>query len=94
MIALADAAAAPIGLVVPLCDVREAALVRGEDVHGAATLADLVRVLRGQARWPASPATDRSRHRAPTRPTCPTCAARPSAGGPSRSPRPGATTSS
>jgi magnesium chelatase family protein len=55
MIALADAAAAPLGLVVPLSDVREAALVRGGDAHGAATLADLVRVLRGEARWPSTP---------------------------------------
>jgi len=55
MIALADATAAPLGLVVPLCDVREAALVRGEEAHGAATLADLVRVLRGDARWPDTP---------------------------------------
>ena len=54
MIALADATA-PLGLVVPLCDVREAALVRGGDVHGAATLGDLARVLRGQARWPEPP---------------------------------------
>ncbi len=54
MIALADATA-PLGLVVPLCDVREAALVRGGEVHGAATLADLARVLRGQADWPAPP---------------------------------------
>jgi magnesium chelatase family protein len=56
MIALADATAVPLGLVVPLCDVREAALVRGERAHGAATLADLVRVLRGDARWPSTPA--------------------------------------
>jgi magnesium chelatase family protein len=55
MIALADATAPPLGLVVPLCDVREAALVRGEAAHGAATLADLVRVLRGDARWPSTP---------------------------------------
>ena len=55
MIALADATP-PLGLVVPLCDVREAALVRGADVHGAATLAELTRVLRGQAQWPALPA--------------------------------------
>jgi magnesium chelatase family protein len=55
MIALADAASTPLGLVVPLCDVREAALVRGKDAHGAATLADLVRVLRGEARWPTTP---------------------------------------
>ena len=55
MIALADAAA-PRGLVVPLCDVREAALVRGAEARGAATLADLVRVLRGEAGWPAAPA--------------------------------------
>ena len=37
MIALADAAS-PFSLVVPLCDVREATLVRGADVRGAATL--------------------------------------------------------
>ncbi len=55
MIALADATA-PLGLVVPLCDVREASLVRGPDVHGAATLAELVSVLRGQASWPQAPA--------------------------------------
>ena len=55
MIALADATAAPLGLIVPLCDVREAALVRGEDAHGAATLADLVAIIRGQAPWPSSP---------------------------------------
>src|SRR5277367_660195 len=35
MIALADATA-PLGLVVPLCDLREAALVRGGEVRGAA----------------------------------------------------------
>ncbi len=55
MIALADATA-PLGLVVPLCDLREATLVRGTDVHGAATLGDLSRVLRGQAAWPEAPA--------------------------------------
>ena len=54
MIALADAAGS-LGLVVPLCDVREAALVRGEAVRGAATLSDLVAILRGQAPWPSSP---------------------------------------
>jgi magnesium chelatase family protein len=41
--------------VVPLCDVREAALVRGAEVRGAATLAELLAVLRGQARWPTVP---------------------------------------
>jgi magnesium chelatase family protein len=55
MIALADAAAS-LGIVVPLCDVREAALVRGDAAHGAATLADLARILRGQATWPEPPA--------------------------------------
>ena len=54
MIALADATE-PLGLVVPLCDVREAALVRGGVVRGAATLAELTRVLRGQAHWPDVP---------------------------------------
>jgi magnesium chelatase family protein len=41
---------------VPLCDVREAALVRGDAARGAATLAELVRILRRQAAWPARPA--------------------------------------
>ena len=54
MIALADAAG-PRGLVIPLCDVREAALVRGAEVRGAATLGELVAILRGQAGWPAVP---------------------------------------
>ncbi len=54
MIALADATA-PSGLVVPLCDVREAALVRGEQAHGVDTLAELARVLRGQSAWPPPP---------------------------------------
>ena len=54
MIALADATA-PSGLVVPLCDVREAALVRGEQAHGVDTLAELARVLRGQSGWPPTP---------------------------------------
>ena len=54
MIALADPAG-PLGMVVPLCDVREAALVRGDEVHGAATLGELVAVLRGQADWPSIP---------------------------------------
>ena len=93
MIALADATAAPLGLVVPLCDVREAALVRGEDAHGAATLADLVRVLRGEARWPSTPPPTGSTPAPPSHPTSPTCGARPSAAGPSRSPRRVATTS-
>jgi magnesium chelatase family protein len=55
MIALADATA-PLGLVVPLGDMREAALVRGAATHGVATLADLVAVLRRQAPWPDEPA--------------------------------------
>ena len=54
MIALADASS-PLGLVVPLCDVREAALVRGEDVHGAPTLGELCAILRGQSGWPTAP---------------------------------------
>jgi magnesium chelatase family protein len=54
MIAIADAAG-PRGLVVPLCDVREAALVRGSDVRGAATLSELVAILRGQGDWPSVP---------------------------------------
>ena len=55
MVALADATA-PLGLVVPLCDVREASLIRGPNVHGAGTLAELVGVLRGQTDWPDVPA--------------------------------------
>ncbi len=55
MIALADCAA-PAGLVVPLCDVREAALVRGAAVRGAGTLGELVSILRGGADWPVAPA--------------------------------------
>jgi magnesium chelatase family protein len=54
MIALADAAG-PLGLVVPLCDVREAALVCGVEVRGAATLGDLVAILRRQGDWAAPP---------------------------------------
>jgi magnesium chelatase family protein len=54
MIALADAAG-PLSMVVPLCDVREAALVRGAEVRGAATLGEIVAILRGQAGWPAVP---------------------------------------
>lgn len=54
MLALADAARSP-RLVVPLCDVFEAALVRGTSVHGVATLSELVSVLRRQASWPAPP---------------------------------------
>ncbi len=59
MIALTDAAA-PLGLVVPLCDVREAELVGGAVVRGAATLAELVAILRGQAGWPAVPSPTRA----------------------------------
>jgi magnesium chelatase family protein len=54
MIALADAAG-PLGMVVPLCDVREAALVRGAGVRGAVTLRELVDILRGHTGWPAIP---------------------------------------
>ncbi len=54
MIALADAASTR-GLVVPSCDVHEAALVRGDDARGVATLAELVRILHGHADWPARP---------------------------------------
>ncbi len=50
----ADATASS-GLVVPLCDVREAALVRGEQAHGVDTLAELLWVLRGQSAWPPPP---------------------------------------
>jgi magnesium chelatase family protein len=55
MIALADATA-PLELVVPFCDMHEAALIRGQAAHGVSTLADLARILRGGAQWPAPPA--------------------------------------
>jgi magnesium chelatase family protein len=55
MLALADAAQSN-ELVVPLCDVNEAALVCRSRVHGAASLAELVRVLRGQTGWTRPPA--------------------------------------
>jgi magnesium chelatase family protein len=54
MIALADASTAK-SLVVPLCDVGEAGLVREQGVHGAGTLAEVVAVLRRQAPWPRVP---------------------------------------
>jgi len=54
MIALADATA-PLRLVVPLADLREAALVRGEATHGVLTLAELSGILKGQAPWPDPP---------------------------------------
>lgn len=58
MIALADANTAD-GLVVPLCDVNEATMVRETGVHGAATLGQLVSILRGRSAWPvvAQPGT-------------------------------------
>jgi magnesium chelatase family protein len=54
MLALADAMA-PLELVVPACDAREAALVGAHKVHCAHTLAELARVLRRQAPWPDPP---------------------------------------
>jgi magnesium chelatase family protein len=51
MIALADATT-PLQLVVPLSDLREAALVRGDAAHGVRTLDELARILRGQGEWP------------------------------------------
>ena len=87
MIALADATAAPLGLVVPLCDVREAALVRG---RGGARRCDAGRAgprpaWRGHlARGARAPPKTRA-HRC--HPISPTSAARRSAGEQSRSPR-------
>ena len=46
---------ARIGLVVPLCDAREAALVRGDGAHGVASLADLTEILRTNGPWPQPP---------------------------------------
>jgi magnesium chelatase family protein len=54
MVALADAMA-PLRMVVPLCDVREATLVRGDSVSGAETLGELVWLLRGRGAWPDAP---------------------------------------
>ncbi len=54
MIALADATA-PLELVVPLCDAREAFLVRGEAVHGVSSLAELAQILRARGEWPTIP---------------------------------------
>ena len=44
------------GLVVPLCDAREASLVRGDAAHGVASLAELTEILRTNGQWPATPA--------------------------------------
>jgi magnesium chelatase family protein len=44
MIALADATA-PLELVVPLCDAREASLVRGAAAHGVSSLSELAQIL-------------------------------------------------
>ncbi len=54
MIALADATA-PLELVVPLCDAREAFLVRGDGGHGVSSLAELAQILRARTDWPAIP---------------------------------------
>jgi magnesium chelatase family protein len=54
MIALADATA-PLELVVPRCDAREAFLVRGEAVHGVSSLSELVQILQARLDWPALP---------------------------------------
>ncbi len=55
MVALAEAVG-PSGLVVPVSDIREAALVGRSEVWGAASLGELVAILRGQAQWPPAPA--------------------------------------
>jgi magnesium chelatase family protein len=54
MIALADATA-PLGLVVPLSDAREASLIQGDQAHGVSSLAELTDVLCQRAGWPALP---------------------------------------
>jgi len=64
MIALADATS-PAGLVVPLCDLREARVVPGAEVRGAATLSGLVRMLGGQEPWPDAPAAQFRDRRVP-----------------------------
>ena len=60
MIALADASGDADtvnrrGLVVPLCDAREASLVRGEAAHGVSSLAELAQILRTDGDWPVTP---------------------------------------
>jgi magnesium chelatase family protein len=56
MIALADEAKEPgLELVVPLCDAREASLVRGEAAHGVSSLAELTQILRTHGEWPKTP---------------------------------------
>jgi magnesium chelatase family protein len=64
MIALADAVS-PLGLVVPLCDLAEAALVRQHHAHGVDTLERLVQILWGQAPWPDPPTTPSRQPTAP-----------------------------
>jgi magnesium chelatase family protein len=54
VLALADAAT-PHRVVVPLCDLGEAVLVRGHNARGISTLEALVEVLRGRAAWPEPP---------------------------------------
>ena len=94
MVALADATA-PLGMIVPLCDVREAALVRGEDVrwrgHAGRTGR---RVCAATATWPEAPPSAEPPEGPSRNPTWPTCGGRRSGAGPSRSPPPDATTSS
>ena len=87
MIALADATA-PLGLVVPLCDVREAMLVRGCDVRMARRRwRELARALRGQSAWPEPPPPRPPLPHAGPYPIWPTCGARRSGAAPSRWPR-------
>ncbi len=64
-IALAEAVAAA-RLVVPLCDVAEAAAVRPGRTVGVSTLRALADVLRGRAPWPPSPIAVARREEGPT----------------------------
>ena len=81
-----------VDAVVPVVSAAEAHVAAQRAVHVAATLAEVVDALRGDA--PCLPTPGRSTN--PTtrrRPTCATCAGSPSPGGRSRSRPPAATTS-
>ncbi len=83
MIALADATA-PLELVVPLCDAREAFLVRGDAVHGVSSLAELAQILRARSDVAHHPARATRPRRRPICPTWPTSGDSPSGATPSR----------
>ena len=91
MIALADATA-PLELVVPLCDAREASLVRGDAAHGVSSLSELAQILRARSDVAGHPARAAGRSAARPCPTWPMSGDSPSGATPSRWRRPDATT--